>query len=71
MNNYTPLRIYVKLDPKTSRALGKKAQELGADDVRAVAADIIRDALRCNGTHDKRADGGDVEPTNDRYTGDG
>jgi hypothetical protein len=38
-------RIAIKLSPKTSIALGKLAEELGIDDVREVAADLIDESL--------------------------
>lgn len=42
---YTPRRIYVKLAPDASRALGERARQHQIDDPRLVAADLLRQAL--------------------------
>jgi hypothetical protein len=47
--DYTPLRIYVKLPPATSRALGRLTDRLGCDDPRQVAANLIRQGLQAAG----------------------
>ncbi len=43
--NYTPTRVYVKLEPNVSRALGRETEKRGSNDPRKVATSLIREAL--------------------------